>query len=341
MLDMPRPRPPLLLREITRHGRTSWYVRRGDGPRIRVLGEYGSPEFWESYQAALQGERIEPRKAGAAKSGTLAWLVDQYRRSADWAALSPATRKQREGILRGVCKTAGNELLQAITRKAIVAARDRRKDRPAAARHMIETMRGLFKWAIEAELADIDPTLGVRSPRKSSSGFHRWTDEEIARYEQRWPLGTRQRLALDLLLYTGLRRGDAVRVGRPHVKDGVMTIRTEKTGEVVTIPTVAPLVESIAAGPIGELTFIAGENGRPLTKEGFGNLFREWCREAGVPGTAHGLRKAAATRAANNRATVAELEALFGWRGGGMASLYTREADRARLSKGAAKKLLD
>jgi hypothetical protein len=86
------------------------------------------------------------------------------------------------------------------------------------------------------------------------------------------------------------------------------------------------------------LTFIAGESGRPLEKESFGNLFRDACREAGVPGSAHGVRKIAATTAANNGATVAQLEALFGWTGGAMASLYTRSANRRRLSLDAASK---
>jgi integrase len=70
-----------------------------------------------------------------------------------------------------------------------------------------------------------------------------------------------------------------------------------------------------------------------MTKESFGNWFRDACKAAGVPGSAHGLRKAGATRAANNGATVAQLEAIFGWSGGGMASLYTRQADRTRLAK--------
>lgn len=147
-------------------------------------------------------------------------------------------------------------------------------------------------------------------------------------------------LAFDLLLYTGLRRGDAVRLGRPHVKNGIASIRTEKTGEVVTIPILPPLQASIDAGPIGELTFICGERRRPMKKESFGNWFREACKNAGVPGSAHGLREAGATRAADNGATEAQLEAIFGWRGGGMAALYNRKANRAKLARDAAEKLM-
>jgi len=64
-----------------------------------------------------------------------------------------------------------------------------------------------------------------------------------------------------------------------------------------------------------------------------------FCAPQGVTKSAHGVRKIGATRAANNGATVAELEAIFGWIGGRMASLYTRAADRARLAKGAMAKL--
>lgn len=46
---------------------------------------------------------------------------------------------------------------------------------------------------------------------------------------------TRQRVWLDVLVYTGLRRGDAVCFGRQHIRNGVGTIKTEKTSTVVTL----------------------------------------------------------------------------------------------------------
>jgi integrase len=147
---------------------------------------------------------------------------------------------------------------------------------------------------------------------------------------------------MDILLYAGLRRGDAARLGRQHVRDGVITIRTEKTGETITLPLLPPLAASIAATPTGDLTFIISDHGRPFTKESFGNWFADACRKAGCPGSAHGLRKAGATRAANNGATTHELMAMFGWRSEKMAERYTRTADRQRLAaKGAVKLLPD
>ena len=335
MDSMPRPRPPHLHRQVTQHGKTVWYVRVGKGPRVRIRSTFGTREFDAEYHDAISGT-IRQREKQLAQQGTLSWLVAQYRDTSTWGALSEATRRQRDNIFAHVIESAGDQSFGKITRASIVAGRDRRANTPAQARNFLDAMRGLFHWAVEAQHVKIDPTIGVKSPpRKKGPGFRAWTEDDVAAYERRWPIGTRQRVWLDVLAYTGLRRGDAVRLGRQHLRNGVARIKTEKGGFniAVTLPILPALADSLAAGPCGDLTFIAGENGRPLTKESFGNLFRRACRTAGVPGSAHGVRKIAATRAAQNGATVAQLEAIFGWSGGSMVSLYTREADRVRLAK--------
>ena len=339
--NMPHPRLPHLHREMTRHGRVVWYARVGGssrGPRIRLRAEYGTTEFWAEYESALASA---PRTPAPNHEGTLAWLIERYRNTTAWTYLSAATRRQRENIFTHVLETAGAQPFAKITTSVIMAGRDRRANTPAQARHFLNAMRGLFRWALKVRLVKIDPTAGVDDPRRpQSDGFAPWSEDDIAAYELRWPIGTRQRVWLDVLIYTGLRRGDAVRFGRQHVRNGVGTIKTEKTGTEVTLPILPVLDATLKAGPCGDLTFIAGENGRPLTKESFGNLFRKACRDAGLHNrSAHGLRKSAATRAANAGATVAELEAIFGWQGGTMAALYTRAADRRRLAQRAMHKL--
>jgi integrase len=337
---MPRPRPPHVHRETNRHGSTVWYVRFAKGPRIRLRAQYGSPEFEAEYQAAMSGTP-QPMK-GTPTTGTLAWLIARYRETTAWSALSTATRKQRENIFLHVLETAGDKPFARIDTAAVITGRERRASTPAQARNFLDAMRGLFKWALKSGMVKSDPTASVGNPpRRKGEGFLPWTEEHVAAYQAHWPIGTRQRVWLDVLLYTGLRRGDAVRFGRQHVRDGIGQIKTEKSGFTVTVTLeILPvLAETLAAGPCGDLTFIAGERGQPLTKETFGNMFREACRAAGVPGSAHGVRKIAATTAANNGATVAQLEAIFGWSGGTMASLYTRAADRRRLSVEAMHKL--
>jgi integrase len=336
MHTMPRPRPPYLHREMTRHGKSVWYVRVGKGPRIRLRAEYGSPEFSVEYQAALDGRAL-PTKAQEDAAGSLAWLIARYRETSAWTGLSLSTRKLREPMFKQVLATAGSIPTARITSDVISQGCERRAAKPSQAKLFLDTMRGLFKWAKKAKHVRSDPTIGVEGiALPKGDGFIAWTEDHVAAYEARWPIGTRQRVWLDVLLYTGLRKGDAVRFGRQHIRDGIGRIVTEKTKVIVTLPILKPLADSIAAGPCGDLTFIAGENRRPLTKSGFASAFRKACREAGIPGSAHGVRKIAATRAANAGATVAQLEAIFGWTGGsGMAALYTRSADRERLARAA------
>jgi integrase len=314
-----------------------WVVRRS-GKRRQVRAEYGTPEFEAEYRALVDG--IPKREKAKQSTDSLAWLIARYRETTVWSGLSLATRRQRENFFRQVIASAGDQHIARITSATIAAGRDRRAATPAQAECFLKAMRGLFRWAAKAKFVKVDPTADVDAPRlPKSDGFPPWSEEDVVKYEARWPIGTRQRVWLDVLLYTGLRRGDAVRLGRQHVSDGVATIKTEKTGTEVMLPILPVLAATLAAGPCGDLSFIVGEAGKPLTKESFGNLFRDACREAGVSGSAHGLRKIAATRAANNGATVAELEAIFGWSGGRMASHYTRTADRRRLAKRAMHKL--
>lgn len=336
---MPRALPPFLNRAVTRHGRVVYYVRRGKGGRLRLRAPYDTAEFWAEYRAALEGQAPAAKNRSAAKAGSLAWLIERYRDSADWAALSMATRRQRENIFRHVIAQAGTAACAGVTRRTIVAGIDRRRATPAQAVIFLKAMRGLWRWACAANLVAADPTQGIRARMPKSEGFATWTPEWCAAFEARWPLGTRQRLAYDVLSFTGLRRGDAVQFGRPHVKDGIGRIKTEKTGEIVYIAISPEFAAALAAGPTGELTYIAGERGRPMSKEAFGNFFRAACRAAGVPGAAHGLRKARAALAAERGATESELDAMFGWRGGQMAALYTRAASRARLALSAAGKV--
>jgi site-specific recombinase XerD len=229
---MPRPRPPYLSHERNFRGTMVWYVRIG-GKRIRIRETYGTPEFDAAYQAALERVRKKPDiERGAA--GSLQWLIDQYRDTAAWQQLSKATQRQRDNIFKQVIAASGNASYARVTKADIERGRERRGATPHQARHFLDTMRGLFRWAYKAQHVKIDPTAGVESPtRAKTEGFKPWTEEDVAAYEKRWPVGTRQRVWLDVLLYTGLRRGDATKLGRQHIRQGTATLTTEKTGTVV------------------------------------------------------------------------------------------------------------
>lgn len=223
----------------------------------------------------------------------------------------------------------------------MIQTRDAKKDTPSAANHFLDAFKGLFSWAVDAGIVEENPTAGIKNiKRPNKGGFRQWTEDDIAAFRQRWPISTRERMALEIFLNTGLRRGDAAKLGRQHVRNGRIRIVTEKTNTQIDIPAPRELLRVIDKTKTGDLVFIANaKNGKPMRKEALGNWFREAAVSAGVDGNCHGLRKAAATRLAEAGATIHELNAVFGWSGTSMASHYTLAANRKTLADSAAKKL--
>ncbi len=339
---MPHMRMQYLCREKTRHGRYVWYFRRDkQSKRTRVKGDFGSTEFLASYAAALsgKGDTLEVKTP----ENTLLWLVERYMQSPEWAATAAETRKQFSYQFTRMTQKTPDAPIREITRKHIMDGRDRRHATPTDANKFVRASRKLFNWAVERELVEANPAAGVKllTLPNSATGFHTWTDEECVKYEAQWPVGTRQRLAFDILLYTGLRRSDAVRIGPQHVKEGVIEIKTEKTGEAVYIPLLPPLLKSIASCKTGAESYLVTSNNKPFVKESFGNWFKKACVAANVPGAAHGLRKAGAVRAAENGASESQLNSIFGWSEGSRESAtYTRKASRAKMAKESVKLLM-
>jgi integrase len=312
-----------------------WVVRVGKGLRTRLRAPYGSPAFMREYREAVEKPRAHGRPRD--DEGTFAWLWEQYERSPAWTSLRPTTRRVRSGLMRVALERAGNQPLEVFDRKLIVASRDARSATPGVARNFLNCLRSLFAWAVEAGHVEVDPTLGIKTPKqRDGGGFHTWSPDEMSKFEQRWPTGTRERLSYDIMLWTGLRRGDAIKLGRKHVVEGLITITTEKTRHEVVMPMLQPLVDSIAAGPVGVETFIATVAGAQFTNEGFGHFFAEACRLAGVPGRAHGLRKALAVKLAESGASPLEIGSILG---NDMGEFYARKASRSKLAAAALSRL--
>ncbi|MFC5385133.1 tyrosine-type recombinase/integrase [Aquamicrobium segne] len=337
MAAMARPRKPYIQREKTRHGKIVWYFRRDKEARIRLPGVYGSKEFNDAYNAALAGAVVE--KKTTAPRSTLRWLVDQYYQSGRFNRYAYNTQRNQRLALENVCKTGARLNFAAITEADIRAGMVRREATPTMEIEYLRSMKAVMRFALDNGWIEKNPAANIQIPRHKTDGYHTWTLEEVARFQERHPIGTQARLALDIMLYTGLRRGDAITLGRQHIKNGIIRFRTGKTGAELDIPILPPLEKSIEASKTGDLVFLINTRGKPWKNISFGYWFADRCDEAGVPGRAHGLRKAGATIAANNGATPFELTALYGWSSTKMAELYTRKADKARLAERAANKL--
>jgi len=252
---MPKPALPFLHRHRTRHGKSVYYVKltkREKGRGVRILAPIvRSEQFMMEYHAAVRGAPIAPTPAASKDGkGTLGWLIKQYRSLRDWCELlSAGTRKQRGPILQHLEETAGDIPLVSVKRTKVEDGMSARTQNQG--RHLFDTMRHMFKWAVDNEHHDRNPTDGIKVNKDNGDGHLAWPIEMIEQYEARWPLGTRQRLMFDVYLYVGLRRGDAARLGKQHIRRGIVHLMTEKSrGKMpIYVPVHPALVASMKACP--------------------------------------------------------------------------------------------
>jgi integrase len=303
---------------------------------IRLREAPGTEAFFEEYQRAIR-LAAEPHLAGHKPvQGSLSWLCRQYFASMDFKKLAPSSQSVRRRTLERICERDGNKPYARMESRHVRTLRDE-KPGPESANGVLKALRGLFAWAVVAELASVNPAKTVPKVRCKTDGFHTWTIEEVRQFQAKHAPGTKPRLALALLLYTGARRGDVVLLGRQMVRDGWLTFKSTKTGVVVSIPVLPELKAELARVAKANMTFLVTAYGKPFTAAGFGMRFREWCDQAGLKHcSAHGLRKAGATIAAERGASEAQLNAIFGWAENSNESRrYTRAARQKVLASSA------
>lgn len=343
---------PYLSRNVDRHGNVRLYVRRG-GQYIRIRGTPGTPEFLDAYKVAVArlDVKVPPTIEGRQPfpKGTLGWLGIQYFASDEFKALDAKSQANRRGIIEACFQEPHKDddpepmgfcPLADLAPRHIKRLRDLKKGLPGAANNRRKYLSAMCGWAIEQDppLLKTNPCRDVRRVKNVTEGFHTWTVDEVRQFEECHPIGTKPRLALALLLYTGARRGDMVTLGKQHVKDGWLRFVPRKTRykrvRMSEKPWLPCLAEIVAESPCGDMTFLVTEYGKPFSDAGFGNWFRAQCDKAGLPQcTAHGLRKAGATLAAESGATTNQLMAIFDWDTPAQAKIYTDAADRKRLAK--------
>ena len=198
-------------------------------------------------------------------------------------------------------------------------------------------MRSLCAFALKRGYRRDNPTANIKLRAVKGDGFHTWNEDEIAQFEAHYAIGTKPRLALALLLYTAQRRSDVVRMGRQHIRDGVLTLKQQKTGASLAIPVHPHLQAVLDATPGEHLTFLITATGKPYGGNAFSTQFRNWCDDAGLPQRCkpHGLRKAACRRLAEAGCSEKQIGAISGHATSKELVRYTKAADQALLAQAA------
>lgn len=359
---------PYLMQDRDRHGNVRLYLRRKGRPKIRLRCKSDEPGFMEEYQAALAKMDPKPRLKGI-KEGTLGWLVNEWEHSHTFQKLASREARTRHLQLESMLKeetVPGNGMyfrdcpIKSLTRQHVITLRDRKvvKDekkgltpKPNAANHRVTQLRVILAWGMDERANYVRDNVAkdVKLVKIKTDGYHTWTEAEVAQYEARHPVGTMARLALDMMLYTGMRRSDAMRMGPADIAqlknpetgnpetwiDFTPKKTSGTTGKTLTLPLLEVLRVSINATTHGLKTYLVTGYGKPFSSSNsFGNWFKDRVAEAGLADhcTAHGLRKAGAVRAAEHGATAKQMMAIFGWDSIQMAQHYLAKAEQKKLA---------
>ncbi len=334
-----------------RHGNERIYVRF-NGRFIRIRETPGTPAFMLAYSAAVEACGTPPAPARvngrAIMPGSLGAIAVKYFGSKDFQKLDAQSQRNRRNIIElclretpGENRQFGDMPAKLFNASHMKWLMQQKEDLPAAANNRRKYFSAMLGWAVQESppLVSFNAARLVKVVKSKTDGFYTWTDDDVLRFEAHHPIGSKARLALALLLYTGLRRSDAVRVGPQCVRNGIIWITPAKTRderpELTQKPVLPDLAEIVAATPAtGIKTYLVTKWGKPFTPPGFGNWFREQCNAAGLPQcSAHGLRKAAACRCADAGATVSDLMKLFDWSSPAVAIKYIQMADKKRATE--------
>jgi hypothetical protein len=187
--------------------------------RVYLTGTPWSPAFMAEYAAALDRAEPEPREIGAerTKPGTVNALIVSYYKLV-FPTLAPSTQDARRNILERFRREHGEKRVAHLEQmpEAIAHIIVSKKDTPSAANNLLKLLRHLLGHAVDIRMIRFNPALRIKRLKTASGGLHSWTDAEIADYRDYWPLGTQQRLAMELALETHSRRADVTRIGPQH-----------------------------------------------------------------------------------------------------------------------------
>jgi len=326
-----------------RHGKWRHYFRRPGFTQVSLPGLYASPEFMAAYTAALGGETSPKLVPGLSREtrGSMAALIASWYQGGDFKRFRKQTQVTYRGIAEAFRQEHGEKPVNLLEGHHIRRIMAKKAETPTAANNLLKVLRSIMKHAVADEWRADDPTFGIRPLKVRSDGFHTWTEAEIAQFQTFHKIGTRARLAFDLLLYTGQRRSDVVRMGRQHIQGDLIAVTQQKTGTSLMIPVHPALRVTIDGTKGAHLTFLTTAQGRGFAAAGFGNWFRDVCREAGLPDncSAHGLRKAAARRLAEAGCTTKQIAAVTGHATLKEVERYTVAAEQETLARAAMAKI--
>jgi integrase len=321
-----------------------YYYFRRRGTRVKLPGLPYSEEFQKAYYESLAGG---VREIGANRTvpGTInAAIVAYLKHRAFTEGKEASTRDVDKRILEGVRREHGEKRVRTLERRHIELMLSDKDSHPHAQRSLLRVLRGLLDFTVLEGIRKDNPARLIKLAGVKTKGFHSWTDEEVAQYESKFPIGTKARLAFALMFFTASRRSDAYRIGPANCRDGRIKLTQQKTKVEVDIPMAKPLADTIAAtNMVGIDAYLLTDKSKPFkSAQSFYNYFKKCCVEADLAHCSpHGLRKAFLRRMADAGCSEDYIASISGHTDMREIRTYVQAANRARMATEAMAKVLE
>jgi hypothetical protein len=334
---------PLNVEKNLVKGRVYLSYRVGKGPRIKLPDDPASDEFKLAYAAAVAGEiatRPTPTKDAARSIGA---LVTSYLASDGFTSLGEGSKSGYRSRMDQIRRDHGHRAVAGLTKERI----DEKilkplHNKPGAKIDTLKKLRILIRHAKDLKWLALDPSEGIK--RGKSKEIRAWTDSEMKVFEDRWPYGTKQRAAYELMLNVGTARVDTHLTTWVQADADDFEYTRRKTGVTVVVEKAQSLRAALDALPRRHVCIFTTEYGKTFTVDGFSGWMRDAIKAAGITDLTcrpHGLRKTLGRLMADAGCTAHEIMAVLGHLTLAEAERYTREADRRRGGRRAIVKLED
>jgi integrase len=318
-------------------GRVYYYAWLG-GPRLR--GEPGSPEFFASYNEAIEQHR-------APDKSRFRFVVADYKSSAEYKKLADSTRAQWGKWLDRIGEYFGELSIAQFDRPEKIRAvirrwRNQYSETPRTADYAMQVLSRVLAHAVELGSIAGNPCEGIKHLYDNDRSEIIWTDSDVAHIKLTCSAEIAD--AIDLAGQTGLRLGDLIRVSWSHVGDDAIVLTTGKSRHrrEAIIPLYGALRDVLARIPKRATTILTNSRGRPWTADGFGSSFNKAKIDAGLSERDlhfNDLRGTAATKFYIAGFSNREIAETMAWEEESVEKIIRRYVERSAALKARIKKL--
>ncbi|QPL37219.1 tyrosine-type recombinase/integrase [Thalassospira sp. B30-1] len=315
-------------------GKTYCYYRR-DGSKIRIKGDLGSDAWRAEYERIHEEFQTGANGGKKVTPGSYDDLIAKYKASPIYKQLKPRTKKEYSRHLDTLGSIAGKMDVKSTPRKFVTMLHNRFHNTPRTANAIVSQLRIILNYAIDLGWLMHNPASRPRR-LKEGEGFRSWEENEIEQFRAHWAMGTRERTAFELILYTGQRASDVRTMVRGHIKNGWISVKQQKTAARVEIPLSNVLQQAldIWLPDHDHLNLIPAPKGKAYDATAFSKMMRKAYDAADLPAdfTAHGGRYAAATRLRELGLSWEEIGAITGHETAQMVRKYSERKRAASLA---------